>query len=189
MPRLPHAHVSSCALLALHALSSAAAQERPSLRGYRLGISFQQARASRFPCQPVYERLRCDAPDSVQLFFERDTLTGVTVTFGIRPVAARERWFAISDSLIALYGEPDSVTVRDEVLAGTPSTTLRALWGPLTRSQPWGFSYDAMQLTGDNVASLASLSLAACFWPDQAPLCGVVLKRPAVKRTSPDKRP
>jgi len=177
-------------LLAALPSSAVAVQELPTLRGYQLGISFQQARASRLPCQPDANRLRCDAPDSVQLTFERDTLTGIIVNFTAQPVTARERWFAVSDSLIMVYGDPDSVRVQDDVTAGTMSTTLRAYWGPLTRSQPWGLSYNAIQIRfGTNVGSVAYLSLGACFWAEQAPLCAAVLKQPVTKRTSRDKRP
>jgi hypothetical protein len=178
-PRFPHLGIAFCGLLALHPSWPVEAQHLPELRGHRLGVSFKEAGASRLPCQQVYARLRCDTADSVWLFFERDTLTGITVTFGARPITARDRWFAVSDSLIRVYGQPDSVTVKDEIT----STTLRAYWAPLTRLKPWAFTYTAIELRFDQgTGSIADLSLAVCLWRDQAPLCSKILNEPSRSR-------
>ena len=171
-----HPGIALCGLLALHPSWPAEAQRFPELRGHRLGVSFKEAGASRLPCQRVYARLRCDTADSVGLFFERDTLTGVTVTFGARLLTARDRWFSVSDSLIRVYGQPDSVAVKDEIT----STTLRAYWSPLTSSKPWAFTYTAIELRFETgTGSIADLSLVACFWRDQAPLCAKILSGPS----------
>jgi len=175
--------IATCGVLALRGARPVAAQEIPQLRGYRLGASFQDTRASRLPCQPIEKRLRCDRPDSVWLFFEHDTLTAISVNFPLRPVAARARWFAVADSLIELYGEPDSVAVADQVVAPGFITTPRASWLHLTAARPWGAVYGVFEVHApDHVASSASLDLSACFWPDQGPRCAMLLK-PARKPT------
>src|SRR5437773_331656 len=120
-------------------------------------------------------RLRCDAPGNIQLFFDHDTLTGVTINFERRAKGARERWFAVSDSFAAIYGDPDSVRVKDERMG----TTLGAYWGPLTRSKPWGWSYHAVEMRlGDETLSQSWFGIYACFWEDQDPACKKVLQRP-----------
>src|SRR5882672_5231238 len=96
-PCFPPLCIAFWGLLALHPSWPPEAQRFPELRGHRPGVSFKEAGASRLPCQKVYARLRCDTADSVGLFFERDTLTGITVTFGARPITARGRWFSVSD--------------------------------------------------------------------------------------------
>src|SRR5882724_5416904 len=142
------------------------AQEIPTLRGYRLGASFQEARANRLPCQQIETRLRCDRPDSVWLFFEHDTLTGIVVNFPFRPVTAQARWFAVSDSLIALHGEPDSVTVKSDILgAGAVMTILKAHWVHLTAAQPWGSTYTIIEgsiIGGKRANSFATFDISAC---------------------------
>ncbi len=151
-----------CGIIILQPSRPADAQRPPNLRGYQLGTSRREARASRLPCRPVDKHIRCDAPNNVHLFFDRDILIGITVDFDRQPVAARSRWFAVSDSLVTLYGDPDSVRVKDDAVG----TVLTAYWGPIP-SRPWGLTYVAFEVrVGDNVGSLASVSLVAAHaWP------------------------
>jgi len=164
--------------LILQPLQPAGAQALPTLRGYRLGITQREARALRLPCQPMDARLHCDAPDSVHLIFERDTLTDIRVDFGVQPTAAHERWFAVADSLIALYGEPDSVrTTGDPIGQGAAMTSLRAIWGPLTTSKPWGYRYSATDMRADRLASIADFSLEGCLVGGPSAPCARVIKQ------------
>ena len=170
-------HVALCSVVALQGIRSVGAQDLPTLRGYQLGTPRKDARASTLPCghEPITKRLRCDAPGNVQLYFDHDTLTGVTVNFERLATGARERWFAISDSLVALYGDPDSVRVKDEQMG----TTLGAYWGPFTRLKPWGRSYHAVEMRlGGEILSQSWFGVYACFWEDQDPACKQVLQQP-----------
>ncbi len=166
------------------------AQELPTLRGYRLGTSQRAARAARLPCQLMDTRLRCDAPDSVHLFFQRDTLTGITVDLDMQSIRARERWFAVADSFVALYGDPDSVRVKMVAIGPPMATTLRAYWAPMTASRPWGLTYNVIEFQlDDHVTSTAYVSLDACLWKEQAPLCAKVIQQRKGKQPWRDKRP
>ena len=168
----------------------AGAQKLPTLRGYQLGTSLTEARVSRLPCQLIDTRLRCDTPDSVHLFFERDTLTGIMVNFDMQSTAARARWFAAADSFVVLYGDPDSVRITNEDMGPPMTTTLRAYWAPFTAARPWGLSYNVIEFQlGDHVTSMAYVSVSACLWKQQAPLCAKVLERRKRKQPSLDKRP
>jgi len=127
-------------------------------------------------------RLHCDAPDSVRLIFERDTLTIITVSFGVKPIAASERWFAVADSLIALYGEPDSVRTTADPVEQVLMTTLRAYWGPLATSKPWRYVYDAFDMrNADRASSTAQFSLEGCLLGGPRGPCMKVLKRQEAK--------
>ena len=166
------------------------AQELPTLRGYRLGTSQHEAQAARLPCELMDTRLRCDTPDSVHLFFERGTLTGITVNFEMQSTGARSRWFAAADSFVALYGDPDSVRITNEDVGPPMTTTLRAYWAPFTVARPWGLSYNAIEFQlGDHVTSTAYVSLDACLWKEQGPLCAKVLEQRKGKQAPQDKRP
>ena len=168
----------------------AGAQNLPTLRGYQLGTSLGEARVSRLPCQLMDTRLRCDAPDSVHLFFQRDTLTGIMVDLDMQSTRARERWFAVADSFVALYGDPDSVRVKMVAIGPPMATTLRAYWAPMTASRPWGLTYNVIEFQlDDHVTSTAYVSLDACLWKEQAPLCANVLEGRKGKQPSRDKRP
>ena len=182
-------YLQAVAIVALQ-FQAAGAQKLPTLRGYQLGTSLHEARVSRLPCQIVDTRLRCDTPDSVHLFFERDTLTGITVDFEMQSTAARERWFAVADSFVSLYGDPDSVRVKFEGIGPPMTTTLRAYWAPFTAARPWGLSYNVIEFQlGDRITSMAYLSLNACLWKEQAPVCARVLEQRKGKQPSRDKRP
>jgi len=168
----------------------AGAQKLPTLHGYQLGTSLGEARVSRLPCQLMDTRLRCDTPDSVHLFFERDTLTGITVDFDMQSTAARARWFTVADSFVAVYGDADSVRITNEDIGPPMTTTLRAYWAPFTAAKPWGLSYNVIEFrSDDHVVSMAYVSLNACLWKEQAPLCANVLEGRKGKQPSRDKRP
>ena len=82
-------------------------------------------------------------------------------------------------SLVALYGEPDSVRTSLSETDPTMIKHLSAYWAPMTPAEPWGLEYSVMEVRYQGVTvSSPMLSSAQCFWPDQAPKCPEVLKEP-----------
>ena len=141
----------------------------PEMRGFRLGASIEAVGGRSLPCQNIDGRRACDTRDSVRLFFDNGRLSDIVVQFGIRPIGAKDRWFALTDSLEHLFGKPDSVAMR--------SDGLTAYWGSMSKAAPWLRTFSVIELrSGTHVASTAWLSLFGCIEPTQGSLCADLLR-------------
>lgn len=166
------------------------AQELPTVRGYTLGASFSDVGGNRMPCErdpsglyaqylwcevstaTVKDRFEFDGvfEGQVRLAFRKDTLMSITASLRIRALGVRQRWAKEADSLIALYGEPDSV--RRQVHDGRE--LIQAYWTPLTRAQPWFMIYQVLDVgitahlrDGRTPSASGFIAVHGCFWSDQ----------------------
>ncbi len=154
--------------------------QAPIVRGYVLGTPASEFNINRVPCESVSVIVHCRITDDVNLRFFRDTLVGVMIRLGThRDVEARQEWNRVQDSLVALYGEPDSVRISLSETDPTMFKSLDAYWAPLTSAEPWGLQYSVMEVRYQGVTvSQPSLYSSQCFWPEQAPKCPEILKGP-----------
>jgi hypothetical protein len=89
----------------------------PTVAGFRLGVTWAEV-ASSLPCRVealwagVPNIKVCDAADTVQLGFIRDTLFDVVVTGPARDLSPTARWNLLREWTVGMFGKPDSVVTR-----------------------------------------------------------------------------